>query len=748
MKINTFDDYGNYADNSLQAITDLKFVPLELARIIYDYLGVRNKQAEITLLQDTWKKMQEIAEPNENIPFYVKRFLSAVSASITHIQENNTQPITLSLFQDEKDNFTKEYTSGKEALQDLFKNNVIYKVKYPTNVNTNHYYFRFDDFIDFLNKNYPEATPEILNEVIKPSLLLLCDYKEYCLTPLQAQFLTKQIKLEIIKEEGRGWDTERQKSFFAKKRELNLNDINEYLTTYDEPSIKWFSKEENGAANLLISQSNYTLKQILESIPSFISDWVNLETRRTSVDFLKDAPELKHIPLDLVKIIYEYLDIMITDQEIKQLVDVNQQLQALNIPRYTTFTTAPDVLDIYSEILHALEIKMPAKVSYDERNKFSDTTNYTCYYDPTKGLAELINGVMVGYGSDEKLRDRFAKSPQKMFSLLKFLKDFRIAQDVPPEGKILVQQLLTGILKLAQTHQSLELSAKDCKELAKNTGKVGVLTPNSSLQNIHQFEDYLNRYLKEQKCEPEAIDFVTVDIFNTVTIYVKSTAPHATRLLGSLYECLPDKLIHISPSAYLQLMVKGGTLTAFLKVIDSFKKAIGDTELDGRQQYLQQSLENLNLDSKALSEFKWHSYFGYKATVSHRLFTEIKSLEFTPGIQAVRDHVLKIVNEVKSYTDEVFIFSDSIKKRDTLLNLMKTHTDMSNVLFVPHLDKITELERGIKFLESWKTDLQPLLEVDQCIKESHKRAKKGIEDFKLTLTMLQTEKTEKFDLSL
>ncbi len=463
------------------------------------------------------------------------------------------------------------------------------------------------------------------------------------------------------------------------------------------------------------------------------------------MDFLKDAPELKEIPPDLVKIIYEYLDIMITDQEIKQLVDVNQQLQALNIPCYKTFKTQPDVLNIYSEILHALEIKMPAKVSYDERNRHSHTTDYTCYYDPTKGLAELIKGVMVGYGSDEKLRERFAESPQKMFSLLKFLKDFRIAQDVPPEGSILVQKLLTGILKLAQTHQSLELSSKDCKQLAKNTGKVGVLTPKSSLQDIHHFEDSLNRYLKEQKCEPEAIDFVTVDVLNTVTFYVKSTTPHAARLLCSLYECLPNKLIHISPSAYLQLMVKGGTLNAFLKVIDSIKKAIGNTELDGRQQYLQQSLENLNLDSKGLSEFKWHSYFGYKATVSHRLFTEIKSLEFTPGIQAVRDHVLKIVNEAKPYTDKIFILSDSIKKRETLLNLMKTHTEISNVLFVPNLDKITELERGIKFLESWKTALQPLLEVDPCIKESHKRAKKGIEDFGLTLTMLQTEK---FDLSL
>ncbi len=744
MKFKTFDDYSNYADNSFQAISDLKFMPLELARIIYDFLGVRNKQAEITQLQNNWKKLQELMEPVEDIPFYVKIFLSAAYASIKHIQENNTQPINLLCFQDESDTFRTQYKSGKEALKRLFEDNVIQKVKHPSYVNrrSNRYFFYLDNFIEFLNRNYAETVPEILNEIIKPSLLL-CGYEEYCLTPLQAQFLTKQIKLEIIKL---GRDTELQKSFFAAERELSLTEINAWLTTWDEPSIKWFSKEENGAANLLISPSNDPFKKILESIPSFISDWVNLETRRTSVDFLKDAPELEHMTLDLIKIIYEYLgNIMITDQEIKQLVDINQQLQALEIPRYTTFTTQPDVLGIYSELLHALEMNWPAKVSYDERNKHSDTPNYTCYYDPTKGLAELINGVMVGYGSDEKLRGRFAESPQKMFSLLKFLKDFRIAQDVPPEGSSLVQKLLTGILKLAQTHQSLELSAKNCNALAKNTGKVNVLTHKSSLKDIHHFEGSLNRYLKEQKCEAQAIDFVTVDIFNTVTLYVKSTTPNAARLLCSLYESLPNKLIHISPSAYLHLMVKGGTLTAFLKVIDSFKKVIGNTELDGCQQYLQQSLENLNFDSRGLSEFKWHSYFGYKATVSHRLFKEIKSLEFTPGIQAVRDHVLKIVNEVKSYTDQVFIFSNPIKKRDTLFNLMKTHTEMSNALFVPNLDKITELEQGIKVLKSWKTALQPLREADQCIKKSHKRAKKGIEDFKLTLTMLQTEK---FDLSL
>ncbi len=136
MKINTLDDYSKYADDSLQAITDLKFMPLDLAGIIYDYLGVRNKQAEIALLQDTWKKMQEIAEPIESIPFYVKKFLSAVCATIKHIQENNPQPITISCFQDEKDNFTEEYKSGKEALRRLFEKNVIYRVKYPSTLMT------------------------------------------------------------------------------------------------------------------------------------------------------------------------------------------------------------------------------------------------------------------------------------------------------------------------------------------------------------------------------------------------------------------------------------------------------------------------------------------------------------------------------------------------------------------------------------------------------------------------------------
>lgn len=366
-----------------------------------------------------------------------------------------------------------------------------------------------------------ETDPKAL-ALIKELILML---------PQSREFWLDEMDLKILMD------------YFGLKNhaQVPLNLIRDRLQEYEKTPVYYFNRESlihsSKHYSVVTLGTNYAANRLIPKLSQYKEDWEEFLIRQGH-GALSILNGLLLLPNALNALIAEYIiDSTYPASLAKSLI---AQLRDFWGKRYL-----PKIRDLNSKPSHVFQILYDAlkavsknkSVRYDWYVLNPPLAPQLEYYElvATKVLEKLIRGEMKVQAEPE---------PQS-FDLLECLKNLPGYGPANPA----IDQFILGLLELAlNTHKPLKINKAFLQSKSRFFSR---LTFKSPLRKRMWFEEKLNELLTNSGAEKSAVNFITVDDKNQVTLYVRTEARRALRELTQN----PSISLHIS-SLFMQRVMQ------------------------------------------------------------------------------------------------------------------------------------------------------------------------------------------------
>lgn len=356
----------------------------------------------------------------------------------------------------------------------------------------------------------------------------------------------------------------------------------------------------------------------------------------------------------------------------KKLLSQLEILRVTYSQKFTNLNAMPKVLNILEQALRAVSENQSVRYYSEGRDTHSFTHLLEYKYISTEAIEKLIKGVKIKYGSSTAIMTRFAQTEEKLFFLLKFLKDL--------PGEIYDPKIEKFILGLLALTNNMYKALKINKSLLENEVKLfSTLNHKSSMKHRMEAEKALNQWLETRGAEKWPVNFFTLDDKDQLIVYVKAEDQNAFIGLAP-YTVVT---MHLSP-----LFIHRGL--EYASQVQGREIKWSAYRFPEREKIVRGFMSKFfTIEEKTISKFDCFDYYGYKLDVPqashekaslqlfpHKLTGKLSNPAAVSILKVIEplQNALKLYNDQGDYAKRMNTFAEDFKNEyETTLNEINNH---------------------------------------------------------------------------